>query len=855
MFNQRTKSKTADSMPNATSNTSSATASVSSASKGLLSFNTSNFTKLFKNSTNFVQSTFGSSSPSQSQSQSPPIVNNSSTEVTEQSFTIPSIKKRNDASNSGATKKQQRDILSTPVLIQPVSITNASSPLANLSSYKKITNDDCKSNGNSTTMPQAYKANGSQKAHKPSMPVANNVTVTISPASNQQPSSLSHAQNSLTNTITTSATKHQTDTQQKIPQTTDAKLQNQQNVSDNNTSTLATLKCSPAAKKMNANILFETVKMSKQQPNAISTPSTSTSTRATSQSSLIPSHDSLEYSKNSTISSVNHIKSSITKNDMDKNINNEPNAYEKTSSIQNVMDNELIDGRHLERNRESANVALSNNRMKAISMNVIPQISSASKHFSTTNVLESTKPSNVLDSASNQQSIQQQKYYQQINDNGMNVFALPKNNNSIEIDALNNDDVDISANIMCNNNLDYSFNECMRQMNNTNDNPFKLTVNKFSPVELLAQATAENSKTVENIYANCVMMPIKSVNLDNYQQQDTNENVIAAGEIDALSIIEAADGPNNNYNRDEIYLNTDSSNACNNNASNSIDELNISNIDSATDIAITTTTTFISTHTTSDSVGKINQSGSLSNFNQNCFIPKSYEMYDILEESDDEDRTSLFRFNRWNSSCSLFVPKSNVNSVSSSSFAAAIAFANEMDSTNRNPFLQLIAVSPTGIATETQTITTTSTKSPIVVTCSESQLFFERQKNSIGIAAPLISSAFNNNDQSDVSMAFTSTDKCLTSSTLSISNCASAWNEFAMQATTFLPPPSPPPNESSSQINGFIEQNDFQLNAISNSNATAGDAKNHISSDVMDTMLLFLKEHGNQYIKQFMQVI
>lgn len=32
-------------------------------------------------------------------------------------------------------------------------------------------------------------------------------------------------------------------------------------------------------------------------------------------------------------------------------------------------------------------------------------------------------------------------------------------------------------------------------------------------------------------------------------------------------------------------------------------------------------------------------------------------------------------------------------------------------------------------------------------------------------------------------------------------------------------------------------------------------AKNRISSDVMDAMLLFLKENGNQYIKQFMQVI
>ena len=69
--------------------------------------------------------------------------------------------------------------------------------------------------------------------------------------------------------------------------------------------------------------------------------------------------------------------------------------------------------------------------------------------------------------------------------------------------------------------------------------------------------------------------------------------------------------------------------------------------------------------------------------------------------------------------------------------------------------------------------------------------------------------------------------------------------------------PHPHESQSSSQINGFIEQNDFQLNddAVASASNSIANAQNHISSDVMDTMLLFLKEHGNQYIKQFMQVI
>lgn len=866
MFNQRQKSirNKPDAAPTANSNATTTT-SASSPKSGLLSFNTSNFTKLFKNSTNFVQSTFGSGSTStaQAQSQSPPsslllqsqaATHNSSSEITEQSFTIPSIKKRHDASNPCAPKKQ-RDILSTPVLIQPISMTNTS-PLANLSSYKKIANDD-----SNNVVPKAYTmSNGSQKAHKqPSTGAV--VTVTVSPsasASNQKPSTLSHARNSISSVINGADAAAASPTKQidKVEKTssTNVKLQNPQTLSDQNAVTTLSVQRSPAAKTTNANILFETVKMSKQ--NNTSTPSTSAASTAaaTVKSCSISSNNLAEQytNKNSSISSGNHIRSTIAKNDMNKNINNEQQcANEKPTTaapIQNVVDNELIDGQHLDSNREMVNTTLSSNRSKAISMNVAPVISSTSKHFSTSIVPESTKSSSIVASSS---VTTKQKYYKQINDNGLVDGAQAKNNNLLEIDVLNKDDVDIATDIVCNNNLEYNMDDYMHHLNNTNDNPFKLTANKFSAADLMAQI-AENSKTVENIYANCVMMPMKSVNLDNYQQQqqqDTNENVvIESNEIDALGTIDAVDGPNNNYSN-EHFSHTDNSNVCNDDNDDDlfkIDQLDISDDDGATETTQTTST--------NDSTGKASQN-ILSSFNANCFAAKTNDLYDILEESDDDERHNLFRFNKWNSSSSLFVPKtSNANPISSSSFAAAIAFANEMNSTNHNPFLQLIANTPSNVQASTvaAATTTTTNESTIVNTSLHSQLFYERQKNSIGIAAPLISSAFNNNGQSDVCMAFTSMDKCLTSSTPSISNCATTdcWNDFAAMQAPLSLPTSLHNTHSFSQINGFIEQNDFQLNATPNSTT-----KNHISSDVMDTMLLFLKDHGNQYIKQFMQVI
>lgn len=989
MFNQRTKSvrgkveptlpptanatstTTSSSNESAASSSSSSTAAAAAspspiASKGLLSFNTSNFTKLFKNSTNFVQSTFGSglqatqtSSSSQSQ-QAPFQHHNSNTVITEQSFTIPSIKKRNDASNPTAPKKQQRDILSTPILIQPTSMTNSTTtPLANLSSYKKFTNEDSSGRSGNSIVKQLPTANGAQSVHKTStMAIGTNVTVTISPAiNNEQPSTnntlpakqIDMAQKQQNETTSTSTSTSTTT----ITQAT--KLQNPQISSADNRNNMATLPrptAAPAAAvkkkttpQSNANIFFETVKLGKATDGTeVSLPLQSKTSTSKAQSSSIKSNGLNESERN--VLSMPSGKVVRTKNDMSKN---GPNCSSTMNSIngkvsathQNIVDN--MELKHI-RNRDNENVTMSCNRMNEndhpnISMTSstaiistasksisIPTTSMAGAAAAATTSIESTESSNILANVIASKSI---KNYQYSNHNSNRIatdMVQMKYNNLHQIDdVLNNGDgasgdgcsnniLNIPDKAICNNNLDYNFDECMHQISNSsnaNENPFKFMNSKpYLDGNLMDASVSESSDSVENIYANCVpMQPImmKSiVNLDNYQQsqqhqhqQDTNENVIASdNEMDTTSnSYQAVDSPNNNYSDDDIeHFMSGGSNIYNNNNNSVSNEIELHDLlsgegDTSTTTATTSGSAISSSSSSDSSPSKSNQTTKPSI--PNCFTSKNHELYDILEESDDDERTTLFRFNRWNSSGALFVPKTSLTSMTSTcsaSFAAAIAFANEMNSTNRNPFLQLISVSTmnNNSGGDEQITTTSATKSPITLIGSNEWLLEQQQqqqKNANGIAAPLISSVFNNNNdhhhhQSNVCMAFTSSDKCLTSSTLSTSNCANAWNEFLLQSplmtttttttksASSLPPLSPTtlaalfPYESSHsssslplQINGFIEQNDLPLLNCSSNNITNSMAKNRISSDVMDTMLLFLKEHGNQYIKQFMQVI
>lgn len=960
MFSQKTKSFRIKSdttnganaaTENASSNTTTASSSSSSTSKGLLSFNTSNFTKLLKNSTNFVQSTFGSGGGGAQASASTPLnASVASTSTTahssygntpEQSFTIPSIKKRNDASNYGAAKKE-RDILSTPILIQPVSMTNAS-PLSNLSSYKKFsaTNDETLSTSSLsvTIANNTLSSNGLQKSQKPSKPIASitasNVSTTPSPPtypSNQhqklattnreQISIESHTPNNSNNKKTESPIPQQTATtsfgtskiQQQKPQTVSIAPQ-----------TVVTPK-----KTSNANILFETMKISKTSAYDVQTSSSSSlssSTKAhSSNSNAISSTAPHEFgNKCLSHSSDNKMstKNAATKNDVDRITRNEQrnNTYDSGVSIDDEMANELTNAKKRYENDgtnpNDTNVSMYSRTKAFITTSNLPAIISSNSYFSSASTdptihlhttTETTKPS-----APNINS--HPNYYNLINDDGTK-YANSKTmtNNIFEAGkmTLSNGSCTVGSTTLnrtlSNNNFDYNLDDERTNSGSSNKLLFESDANKFqrdiignssSALPMYSNQNSDNAKPLENIYANCVMMPTKTMNLDNYQssQQDTNENVIIAGAVNSNSarILNSisADIPNNNIN---MNINNNHSNnndySINNNVSTDSFSAFDNNIqiktDTSTNISIASSSSSLLTNSTATSNISQNSSSSSSgsgsgnnttessgsttttttttpsksaqNYFQNALLSKSNELFDILEEISDEDdhhhATIPLRFNRWNSSSSLYEQSTaaQLTQVSASSYAAAAAFANELNQSNRNPFLQLIAATSTQSLSATEALTiamsaTTSIVSSVTGTITE--------RNSIGIAAPFISSTFNNhiqyNNNHRIDDICTLQTASQPHSNLSISSCSPTTTHNSNECFNSLYSQHHASTGSLSQLNDFIDgrmDDDVQFNGINISNLHT----KNISVDVMDTVTLFLKEHGNQYIKQFMQV-
>lgn len=829
MFNQKAKSNRdkADPPPPPTS-------SSSSSSKGLLSFNTSNLTRIFRNSTNFVQSTFaGAGLTSQSDPQS-----SSTADAIEQSFTIPSIKKRNDATNSGAPKKE-RDILSTPVLIKPTAMTNTSS-LSSLSSYKQITQDESIAAAAHTM---------SLKRNKIPSNIVTNVIVTISTADdNHKVSSSLHVQQSshmtpkpmataMANTnvridppLPSSSSSPSTAVTQLRPQKCDTKSQKPQKPLEKTaaTATLSpSIAHSPSGKTNNANILFETVKMNKQNPTITSNPSS-----AKIKSSSI----SLEYhTKNDETNRINErnmIQTKVTNITPILTPNNN-----SSKSIQNEMDNDLMknDVRY-SKNNESGNIlngVASEQRIKALSMNAPSYFIKSTA--STANGTHSSQPNKNFHQNQQQKNIQMNDNVQTYVQNTSHITLPPpppppsykqaKNSNSIKNDVISNCGIDTSTHKMSNNNLDSSLEENIRQMNTTttmttttmatgtstitklsNENPFENKLNASMDTSIARITTNDHPNSVENIYANCVTQSMKVSNLDNYKQQDPNENII--GTCDGTNGEPIIVGPNNNYD-----TNIDCSNVCNNNSPIKNDKSNIQTTPDNTSFKTT------DTHST-----KTNSTISLSNLN--AIAPTTTDLYDILEESDDDEHSAQLRYNRrWSSSCSLYNPKQTDNNhfvPSSSSFAAAIAFAN------RNPFLQLDPMAKNN----EPLIITTSTKSPILAIGGS---------NMAATAAAVCE--LNNISNT---MGFTVTNNGFTQSTLTMSNCANIPNHFPFESYA-------------SFVNDFIDESDFQFNSISSiqtpTATTTTTPPMDITDDVMNAILLILKEYGKDDIKQFMQVI
>lgn len=814
----------AESIQNASASVSASSSATATPSKGLLSFNTSNITRIFRNSTNFVQSTFGNTLSSQlaSDGSGTRTVQSSNCDLVEQTFTIPSIKKRHDASNS-TMHHPKKDILSTPVLIMPTAMTNTSS-LSNLSSaYKQRTMLEQPA---SSTMGGCSNTTNSLKQNKtPSNVVRNNVIVIISTADdNHKMSSSLHAQPTISHVTESNDNNRNPNAQfnlsEKIQPQNDMKNHSNSRIKKTSTNNTKTATLSPSQRQPsgaksnnNANILFETVKVSKQQiitstplQSPSSTSSSSSAKMKIQSSSMLPSHD-----MNNKKDEINH--SEEWKNTVTPAI---------TKSIPNQMDNSLLENEELFRSQINKNGHISLNGGNTESEQKQMNVSSNYMKTKTPSTLiaNDTNPNSNVNSQQMTNHIQMKndakahiQSMSHITQKSTHMSAQIKNDNAMKDDGISKCGIDTSDHKMSNNNLD------MAIVTSTKKNPFRSNENRLSSksgvMENLTTTMSTTTAGVENIYAHCVTQPnVKISKLDNYKQQDSNENVITACDlIDAASDGTVGSNNNNDSTTNNIHTNINSSNVRNNNNNASpINQMNTMLLPSDKENNSQATKTNDIWTTESQTTTKTTTNFMLSNLN--VMAPTPTDLYDILEESDDDEHSSKLQYNRWSSTCSLYEPNNDTNFISPSSFAAAIAFAN------RNPFLQLDST-----ANIIEPFTATTSTSTIA-----SETIYSNPNYGLTMQTSSSSSTPSTNNY------FTPT------STLTLSNCANTI-------------PSHFPYESyQSFVNDFIDETDFHFNGISSVSETCT-TENQISDDVMNTILCILKEYGKDDIKEFMQVI
>lgn len=396
-------------------------------------------------------------------------------------------------------------------------------------------------------------------------------------------------------------------------------------------------------------------------------------------------------------------------------------------------------------------------------------------------------------------------------------------------------DTNASQKTMSNNNLDYHLNHCINIAHQATGTTFKPLA---KPLDTAIQPyhTVDNTIIAENLHANCVKIPLNNASeLDNYQQQsDTNEN-----------FMEASDGQNNNY---RISINAYGHMTDNSNETIKYDQ---SNMGSVTEQQQIMTNNNDSEHNdeTSDKPSPI---FTLTNSNQNLIVPATNELYDILEEPDDDAYGTPLQYRRWSSTCSLYDSQLQRPSTTQttppppplSSFAAAVSFANELQDprANRNPFLQLIASKLMNEANGGTMAQQSSSSSSFVTATSQ-----QYDTNVNDIMAPIISSVFNNNtNQNDISTAYSSSNQCSIAFTAYTSHCATTYSDLSA-----TPAPYKMPSDAQLQLQlqatDYSQSNSMALNSFFDTNRYCGDA--------VDSMLLTLKEHDNQYIRQFMQVM
>lgn len=752
MFNQKTKSVRikGDATPPAQPPTTlTSPVADSKASKGLLSFNTSNFTKLFKNSSNFVQTTFGGAATAATAATC-----NGLTQLPspEQSFTIPSYKRAPTASSHAPAKK---DILSTPVLIAPtIPSTSASTLVSSLSASSTAAvalNPASLSNGNVAAAFVQFRS----AAHDIKSVTANSHKLASSPITSTSGSG--------------GASKA-------LP--------------------------SDSSSMKNYN-LFETVKVGKSTPSPPST------------SSVIvkqPPH------KLDTFASQQRPDYHI-----DSKENRNGSATANTFACQKQLDNFT----NLSRLK---NGNLSTNDPAPKPSAVVSDALLPLAH-NTTTAAAAAKTTMIVDMygmaatpvPDNEASGKVMNSYPTTNGTPNGGPSYNGSSPSSSSSSTN------SSSSNSNNNLDFNVQECMEQMLAA-DCPFdklnylqQMNNNPSSSFDAF-KMSASAHKSMENIYENCARTADAQRVDDNcgrgrdaaanYYQQDSNENIVST-KSSAIASTGGAIVASANNNNSKSNAHTISGTA-----QNSAQKSNNNNISSSS-------------------------SGS-SNYNQIFFVTNTTELHDIQEIDDDDDEDNangidddtrnddenafVSRYcGNWSSAKNPALAKHHKNYVppsamSSASFAAAAAAMNDFKTTNRNPFLQLMEPTPS------------TSSSAIVAPSMGASLFFGD-----GHASATTGSSENNN----IAFGINEPIKLFDSLASLAIVAASMTHENNGE------------NDAIDVCLGKLVGAEMKMaNGQVAHSTTATIDGSTIVSDAMKTLRSLLEERdGNNYIKQFLQVI
>lgn len=465
-------------------------------------------------------------------------------------------------------------------------------------------------------------------------------------------------------------------------------------------------------------------------------------------------------------------------------------------------------------NRKSSNVDVAavnpqkqNDQTMAWSKNDASKMndSSVAKLRSTTSTSPISMSSRSSSSVAEQNDLTRSKNDYRINDMSTTTMT------SSETSTTTNNEQCVNTN----NNLDYNVRECMNYM--STDNPYDQTALKLNyfqqqmniPTVSVAMPTESNAfsvyksngeaKSMGNIYENCVSLASANRNENDRNDMDNNENLIA------ISSEKASDSTNNNSNG------SGSSSSGSDSSSSEKDDDDC--VQKLTSNGITTS--------------QQQQNILLSNYTQSIYLLKATELHDIQEVDGDDDihnddeNAFISRYgDNWlsktsTSMTSTFTGRSgNHLPMLSSSFAAAAAASRDELSNPRNPFHQLMA----------------SAASSSPPSSSSGNRDDVNESTSVSLFGNATSTN-NNNDETCTAFSIGDQRKI-------VASLAAVANMFANATSTI--------DADTSSIGSSNNANDG-----SNSTLTTGIA----TPDLMNTLQLFIKENGNEYITQFLQVI